>query len=470
VEASRLARWLAPAVDARPLADGLAYALRSLIIDGRVVPGGRVPAERELAAALRVSRATVTIAYNRLRDEGFLKSRHGAGTVASIPAPRPARPDDDRVPFGSEVIDLTVAALPAPPELLQEAVAACSHDLPRFLSGAGVDPGGLAQLRSLIAKAYTRRGLPTASGQILITSGALHAWDLVLRCCLNRGGNVVIEQPTYPAILDAALAHRARVVPLPVDEGWDVGQVARWARPPSAVHVSFDGQNPTGSWADAETRRHVLARFSAPTVVVVDETMLEFRHTDLSTLIPPVSTTATIVHVGSMSKTYWAGLRVGWIRGPAPFIRSLIVGRAGQDLAPPILDQLASARLLERHNEIVPARRQAATRRRDALLDALRIEAPSWRADAPAAGLVVWIDLNGGSSSALARDALAAGLRVTPGTRFTIAGTHDAKLRLPLTLPEGKERDVIARLAALGAAPVERRRARRQDPQSAWAV
>lgn len=470
VSTRRLAAWLSPALEVRPIGDGLAYTLRALVLDGRVIPGARVPAERELAAVLGVSRATVTEVYNRLRDEGYLSSRYGAGTVAALPAPHLSRPDEDSPPPGA-VLDLTVAALPAPAELPEIAAAAAVEDLPQHLGGPGLDPSGLFELRRRIARGYTQRGLATSPEQVLVTSGALHAWDLLLQVCGARGSTVITEQPTYPAVVDAALAHRARVVPLPVDQsGWDVAPLIRPASPPALVHLTFDGQNPTGLWADPDQRREVVESFAEPTVVVIDETMLEFRHQALSVRLPRFGGSATVVHVGSMSKAFWPGLRVGWVRGPGTLIRRLAVNRGGQDLAPPVLDQLIATRLLDAAPRMLPARRAMATSRRDAVVAAIAELAPAWSLTPPAAGLAVWINLGHSSSTALARAALLGGIRVTPGPRFTVSGTHDGYLRLPLTLAPDLVPEVIGTLARLADEVPAARTRQRTGPAHAWAV
>src|SRR5262249_7460400 len=149
------------------------------------------------------------------------------------------------------------AVLPALPALADAAVEAAAA-LPTHLSHAGLDPSGLAELRAEVAARYAARGTPTGADQILVTSGALHAWDLLLRTFARPGAMVVTEQPTYPGVIDAALAHRVRLRPLSVDrDGWHPGDLDG-VRSPALAHVTFDGQNPTGLCADADTRRRVL--------------------------------------------------------------------------------------------------------------------------------------------------------------------------------------------------------------------
>jgi DNA-binding transcriptional MocR family regulator len=475
MKTERLAGWLAPSLADGPVTESLSDGLRALIVDGRVVPGVQLPSERELAAGLGLSRATVTTAYNRLRGEGFLRSRRGAGTLAHLPSRPVTRPDErpGQSPVGGpDVIDLTLAALPAPSELHGAATAAAA-DLSRHLSGVGLHPMGLEELRAAVAERYTRRGLATTADQVLITAGSLHGWDILLRTLARPPGRVVVEQPTYAAVIDAALAHGARVDPLPVDAtGWDTSQLARAPRPPVLAHVTFDGQNPTGLWAAPDQRRRLLAAFDPSTVIVADETVVDFPHDAPETR--PAAAMArpgtTVITVGSMSKSFWAGLRIGWLRGPAELVRRLTAVRTGQDLAPPVLDQLVAVRLLAGADQLLERRAKLLSARRDVLLDALREHAPGWSVTPPRGGIVAWADLGGISSTRLAERALAAGVRVTPGPRFTVTGTHDRWLRLPFVLPPSDLEAAVERLAraAVGASRAGRRR--RQGAETSWTV
>ena len=118
--------------------------------------------------------------------------------------------------------DLTVAAAPAPVQLL-DAVAAATADLRPLLAGHGLHPYGLPALRTAVAAHLSRRGLPTVSEQVMVTNGALAGWDLLLRTVTRPGQRALVEQPTYPAALDAVAAAHLRPVPLPVTaDGWEL--------------------------------------------------------------------------------------------------------------------------------------------------------------------------------------------------------------------------------------------------------
>src|SRR3954471_10146021 len=143
-----LGRLLGAWRSARPGYMALAAAVRLLVLDGRLPLRTRLPGERELAAALGVSRTTVAAAYAALRDEGFLTSRRGAGSWTSLPADPRAVPAGIEAPPEADVIDMSAAATAAPEGALHRALAAAVAELPRHRPGTGSDAVGLPALRS----------------------------------------------------------------------------------------------------------------------------------------------------------------------------------------------------------------------------------------------------------------------------------------------------------------------------------
>ncbi|TDC65209.1 PLP-dependent aminotransferase family protein [Micromonospora sp. KC207] len=435
----------------------LAGTVRGLLADGRLPLGVRLPAERELAEALRISRTTVTAAYRQLRESGHLASRRGAGSWTMLPGTHRVAstglwtPLDDR-----DMIDLGVAALAAPPELVPAARAA-AEDLPRYLGGAGYHPTGINELREAVAAKYTARGLPTSPDQIMVTSGTQHALDLVLRLALAPGGSVLVESPTYPNALAALAARRARITThgLATDAaGWDADMLLGSLRQgrPKLAYLIPEFQNPTGHLMPAELReRMVGVAHAAGTDLVIDESFVDLP-LDGTELPPPVATFdrhSRVISIGGMSKPYWGGLRIGWVRASAPQVQRLAAARVGVDMASPVLDQLVAVHLLADASAIVNARRTQLAAQRDALTDALARRLPDWRVTVPRGGVTLWVELDGPISSALARAADEVGVRLAPGPRFGLDGTLERFLRLPFTLPAADLVEAVGRLAAV---------------------
>jgi len=433
---------------AGPSYEALADRLRLLVIDGRLPSGARLPAERELAADLGVSRTTVTAAYQRLREQRFAVSRQGSGTRTALPG---AAPVPSTHPTG--LLDFTKAALPAP-SMMPDAVAEASTLLNPLLLDSGYDTIGLPVLREAIARRFTERGLPTDADQILVTVGAQQAIALLARALVSRGDRALIEAPTYPHAYDALGAAGARIVTVPVStegvDGWDVDVLESVMRrtSPAIAYLMPDFQNPTGRTMTAAVRRRVLAAAAAQgTIVIADETPAELD-IDRPETFPPLAATAGAAHVitiGSASKTMWGGLRVGWIRAERAMIRRLHGVRATMDLGTPVLDQLVVARLFDRFDAVLAERRAALAAGRDALEARVPAAFPDWTVPHVHGGLAVWAHIGAPVSSQLALAARSEGLLVTAGPRFGVDGAFERFLRLPLTsAPAQVDRAVAA--------------------------
>ncbi|SDZ08361.1 transcriptional regulator, GntR family [Micromonospora pattaloongensis] len=434
----------------------LAGTIRGLLADGRLPLGVRLPAERELAEALKVSRTTVTAGYRELRETGHLTSRRGAGSWTALPGGHRVASSGLWTPTTDlDMIDLGCAALAAPAELVPAARAA-ADELPRYLSDAGYHPTGIIELREAVARSYTGRGLPTSPEQIMITSGTQHALDLVLRLAVPAGAGVLVESPTYPNALAALSARRARITTHGLDgaEGWDAELLLAGLRQtrPRLAYLIPEFQNPTGHLMPAELRERVVAAAHASgTDLVVDESFVDLP-LDGTPLPPPTAVYdrhSRVVSIGGMSKPYWGGLRIGWVRASAPLVQRLAALRVGVDMASPVLDQLVAVHLLAAAETIVPARQAQLAAQRDALLAAVREVLPEWRVTVPRGGVTLWAELDGPISSALARAAEDVGVRLAPGPRFGIDGTLERFLRLPFTLPAADLTDAVQRIAAV---------------------
>jgi len=445
----------------------LAERLRLLVLDGRLPVPAMLPSERALAELTGTSRTTATAAYRWLRDEGFARAGQGSGTWTALPhstsvtdaalvVPWPVTTSGRRGTADGRG-DLSSAA-PEAPAQVHAAYAAALAALPRYLPGHGYVTAGLPELRARIAQRYTDRGLPTGSEQILVTAGAMHGLRLVLDAVLHRADRVLVEQPTYPLAVDAVRRAGGRPVALDLSFGWSPeltdevlrSSGARWA------YLMPDFQNPTGRLLDAAGRQamaHVLARHGC--TAIIDETTadLDLRRPgpDGTPVAPqpfPLWAPGAIC-LGSASKTFWGGLRIGWVRTTPALVQQLTVSRAGDDLGSPLVEQLATAHLLDQLDAVLAERLATLRRRRDALTRALAELLPQWSAPAPDGGMVLWCTLPAPGSSALAGAARELGVTLTPGPRFAVSGRgFEDRVRLPFARPEAELRAATALLAA----------------------
>ncbi|MDQ8755542.1 PLP-dependent aminotransferase family protein [Sphingosinicella sp. LHD-64] len=428
----------------------LADALRLMILDGRAPLGARLPGERELAAGLGVSRTTITTAYAALRDEGYLASRQGSGSITRTPGVQSARPQGEGA-LGPDVIDLAVAAVPAG-DSVHRAYRRALEMLPAHLGAHGYEPVGLGVLREAIAGHYARRGCPTRPEQIMVTHGAVHGFALLLKLLTGPGDRVVIDHPTYPHTIDAIQQAACRPVPVGLQEdGWDVEALEAAIRQtaPRLAFLIADFHNPTGLCMDEATRRRV-AELAARTrtTIVVDETLAELW---LDAPAPPslaaYDQAGRVIALGSTGKTFWGGLRVGWIRADAEVIEALTRVRPTIDLGTPVLEQLASAVLLSDGEGDIEARRARLRDQRRTLEGLVVHRFPDWRVNRPAGGLSLWAELPEAISARLAAAADAHGVRIAAGPRFGVDGAFARFVRLPFALPEAELEKGMMRLA-----------------------
>ncbi|WP_165438238.1 PLP-dependent aminotransferase family protein [Pseudonocardia sediminis] len=472
IGAARLASLLGDVRSGRgPAYRELAAAVRVLVDDGRLPSGTRLPAERALAAELSLSRVTVTHAYGELRENGWADARQGSGTWVRLPD-GPLRADGAWVPgpVRGGVIDLTHAAPPAP-QLMAELVRRAMDRLDAELAGHGYGPDGLLALRERVADRFAARGLPTDPDQIVVTGGALHAIGTALGELAGPGDRVLVEHPTYPAVLDVIDDAGARPVPVALDRDPVQTALPRAARQTAArvAYLMADFQNPTGALLDDDARARLVERLARLDVVaIVDETFVDLDLRDGPPDGPrPVAAHAPrggdVVTVGGVSKIAWGGLRLGWIRAarePAARMRRRL---ARAQISPPVLEQLIGIEVLDALEDLRAERIGPLRAQRGRLVAEIAAEFPDWRVEVPDGGLMLWCDLGTEMSTALCAVAPRHGLSLAPGPRFGPGRSFEDRLRLPFTHPEPVLAEAVRRLRRavddVGAGPVSEARA-----------
>jgi len=429
-----------------PAYEALADGIRLLCLDNRLAPRTALPAERELAVALRLSRSTVAAAYRSLRETGHIFSTRGSGSV-TLPL---RRRDPGRVGSAEDAIDLQQASPPAWPGL-SGIMAEVAANAAALVARVGYDVLGSLELREAIAARYEQRGVPTSPHEVLVTTGAQSAIHLLASVLLSRGDRVLIETPTYPHAADALRRAGARLVGVPVltDEGWDLDRAEQaFARTlPVVAYLMPDFQNPTGRTMDAHERETFLsAGERAGSVLILDETTGDLD-IDRGPVDPDFGggDPASVIRIGSLGKTVWGGLRVGWIRADADLVRRLVAARPAHDLGTPEFEQAVAATLLRDFEPIIAQRSSLLREGRDALVAALGERLPAWRVPEAHGGVSLWIELDAALSSALVMDVRSRGVLLSAGPRFSVEGGHDRHLRIPFTA----SRDELVRAVGL---------------------
>ena len=450
-----------------PLYRQLARALRSAIDRGDLPPGLRLPPERVLARSLSVSRSTVVAAYDVLERDDVLDRRQGSGTrilegrSRQIPAERPALSQTlgrntlfRRIVDGPDgTIDFLGAYLVGRGGLPRSVLAGLDRELARLSEGSGYTPLGYPPLRQAIADHLTHTGLPTAPEQVLVTSGAQQAIQLAGWQFLQPGDTALVENPTYPGALDAFSAAGGRLAWVPTGrQGADVERLSDLVPRTSArlLYLIPTFQNPTGGVMSEHRRRAVARLVEARAIPLVEDESLAMLALEEGRAPPPIAAFAPgapILTIGSLSKLFWGGLRVGWIRAPAPLIAHLARLKAVADLGGSLPGQVIATRLLE-HFEVVRRERCAELARRFALMsELLEQHLPAWSWERPLGGLCLWVRLPRGTAAEFAQVALRHGVSLVAGPVASADNSFAEFLRLPFGLEPSAIEEGVRRLA-----------------------
>lgn len=474
---------------AAPVYRQLADHLVALIDAGRLRPGERIPPSRDLAAALGLSRNTVSRALDDLAAAGLLDAHVGRGTFVASRAPRlrgaargdaPAPPPR---PFAWQALLSTRArSLRAPRDPVQGIETGVRFDFRAGHVDAGAlpitdvqrawqralgrlpecanefDPMGHLPLRAAVARSLGARGIACRAEDVLVTAGAQQALDLIARALVDPGDAVAIEQPGW---FGAALAFRgcgADLLGIGVDEeGLRVGELERMLRTrrPKLVYATPAVQLPTGVALSDARREALLALADREQIPIVEDDFdAELR---LSAPNRPALKTRDrsdqVIYVGTFSKALYPGLRLGYVVAARWLLARLALLRAVATMQAPLVEQMAVADLLgsgalERHVRRI---RRRNAERLAALEEAVAAELPDSRLRPPAGGSCAWLELPSGIDAAgLAEDAARQGIWCTPGTVFFADGEGPPALVFSFAVLAPRAiRDGVAALAGL---------------------
>lgn len=341
---------LPPRVAGAPVYRWLYAALRDEILEGRLRPGARLPATRDLAKRYGLSRGTVVIAFEQLRSEGYVEGTIGSGTRVSKVLPddllnvvRHARTPSVNPRLATRRLS-DYARRIGPPDLTEgRPTRAFRANLPaldlfptttwaqlsarrwrrastKLLLGCG--PMGYEPLRQAVADyLITSRGVICTPEQVAIVSGMQEALDLVARLVLNPGDCAGNENPGYPGASAVMRAAGAKVMPLPVDEeGMKIpGRHVRDAR---LVYVTPGHQCPTGVTMSLPRRLALLewAR-SAGTMIFEDDYDSEYRYSGRPVpALQGLDRHGVVLLAGSFSKVLFWSLRLGYLVVPPDLV------------------------------------------------------------------------------------------------------------------------------------------------------
>lgn len=433
----------------------LAHGLRHLIDAGVLPDGWRLPPERALASRLGVSRTTVTQALDELRGEGRLQSRQGSGTYVAGRATPP--------PFGTRIAEhllsgpgIDLAKGDAPDLSHLPPVAIEMWHLNATCGGAAVNTAGLPETRRAIAELYSQGGTtgrprPTDAAQIHVTSGSHQASHLLISTLAAPGDRVAVAEYSYPGIFDLFDSCDVGPIPVRMDRAGmipdSLDDVLTRDRP-AVLYFQAGPQIPTGQATTASrvcALAEVLDRHGV--TVIEDTTVASLAFAGVAPMLADHCRVATVVSTGSLSKTCWAGMRLGWIRGPAPIVEESIFRHLGWDLGPSVPSQLLALQLFPHLDRIADERRHRLRASVDTALDQLGEHLPEATIIRPDGGSVLWARLPIDDSAVFVELAKRHGVRVAPGSIHAVGKTPGPFIRIDVDRPSGIVHEGIERLA-----------------------
>lgn len=402
-----------------------------------------------MAAAVSVSRPTVTAALDELRGEGLLVSRQGSGTRVAALAPAPPGPTLVERALGDAAINLAAPVPPVLPPNLDLAVSGA--DVAALDPAHGYDPVGRRRLRSAMADRWRGVGLDVGPDRVLVTNGAHHGLAVAIGALLDAGDRVLVEHYTFGGILDLLDDRHAAALPLAMDDrGVDPADLDRRLRRGDARVVILQPtvHSPTGRTSTSERVRELAAVLDDhAAMVIADDSLADLHHVDRPDSLGAQCRRAEVVTITSFSKSVWGGFRVGFLTASEQLFPALARQRARRDLGTSPIAQLVVERLLPDVDAVLAERRRSLAERSSTAARALADALPEWEIAEPSGAAMIWCRLPIDDAAAFVNWARRHGVGTLPGSAVRVGRGPDPHLRVATDLEWGIMGPGIDRLA-----------------------
>jgi 2-aminoadipate transaminase len=343
-------------------------------------------------------------------------------------------------------------------EVVAEVVAKEGAASLQYLSGQG-DP----RLREALVDLMTHEGIHASGGEIVVTAGSQQALDLVARMFCDPGDVIVAEGPSYVGALSAFSQYQVEVRHVSLDDqgldpealGEALDQLAGEGKRVKFLYTVPNYHNPAGVTMNAERRGRVLDLARRHNVLIVEDN--PYGRLGFEGDPPPAlraSEADNVVYLGSLSKVFCPGLRIGWALVPPALRERMVLVKEATDLCSSSFAQSVAYRYFAHYpwQETLKALRDIYRERRDAMLDALAEDFPAGaRWSRPQGGFYVWVELPERlDARAMLAKAIAARVAYVPGGAFYADGQGSSQIRLSYCFPPpDRIREGIRRLAGV---------------------
>ncbi|MFW5748552.1 MAG: PLP-dependent aminotransferase family protein [Chloroflexota bacterium] len=445
-----------------PIYKQLIQSIKMQIESGALTAGTRLPASRDLARQLNISRISVVNAYAELRSEGYLSAHAGRGTfvakdanggsgeensggvntVTENTAPDNSIRDMMRLSRKPGVISFSSGSPPMeffPIQHLRDAInivlerdgaAALNYEVPE----------GYGPLRAAVRDYVSALGIQCSPSNVLVTGGTQQALDLVIQALLSEGDTLVTENPTYIGMIDIARTRRVNIHGICCDEqGIRLDMLENYVidHDPRLIYVMPTFQNPTGSEMPLHRRRQLLNLANDYNIPILEDAVYhEFRYEGEA--LPPLKAlddTGIVIHASGFTKMLLPGVRIGYLITDGRYYQRLVRVKQAADISTPGLNQRAIHYMIQRgmlSGQLERNNRELLLRRNAAMAAAKTHFPPGTRWAVPKGGLTMWAELpqSGPTAAELYISAIQQGVGFAIGNVFYTNGGGSYKMRI----------------------------------------
>jgi len=299
---------------------------------------------------------------------------------------------------------------------------------------------GYAPLREFIAKRMKDSGIEVEANQVMITNGSQQGLDFSGKLFINEGDVIICESPSYIGALNAFRAYMPKFAEVPMDdEGMKMEELEKaLEQNPKAkfIYVVPTFQNPTGRTMSLERRKKLVELAVQYGILVLEDNPYEELRFE-GDRIPPVKSfdkEGIVIYLGTFSKTFCPGLRIGWVAASSGIIRKYVLAKQGADLQANTMSQIELYKFLEEYDfdEHIKTVRNIYRKKRDVMLETMKAEFPSnLKYTYPHGGLFTWVELPKGiCAEEILKKVLEQKVAFVPGSSFFPNGGNENYFRL----------------------------------------
>lgn len=493
--------WKPNRKSATPITEQIVQYMCTQVSSGQWPIGSRLPSQRAMAEAFEVNRSTIIAAIQELTDYGIVEGLHGAGTriVSNTwSLMLPGAPDwadyvssgffrannatiqaINRLEFAPDMARLGTGELDprlSPKAMWQQVLTEAANEITSLGYPA---PAGMPQLREAIAQHMRQVGIDCTVDQVLVTSGALQALQMISVSLLSSGSTVYAESPSYIKSLQVFQSAGMKLAGIPMDDdGLNIdalnatlrSDASPQYRPTSrgmetVLYTIPTNHNPTGITMSGQRRHELIECCVANRLPIIEDGAYQDLWFEGQPPEPlkTLDNNGMVIHLGSASKALAPGLRIGWIVAPEPIVQRLADVKMQMDYGASALSQWVFARFLSRglYDRYLESLRTTLQQRRDAALETLQRLFGSGPVQAhwnkPSGGFYIWMTFDQPMPmNKLFQRAVEAGILLNPGDIYDFEG--DNSLRLSYAYTTAQEfADAAEQLAQVAAAVVKER-------------